>query len=169
MSRSLMAANPLTEKNDASVKWYEKLLMWEQGKLEEAPSPDFEEGGNPLALLEAMALAEDQDVRMKRPDWHAGVEALGASGEITQPESASSTLLDEDGRPLRSGPPTHQDYYGNDAPASQENQRHATPYLLNGDHPSRSASLHLVGEEAHGLLWGYVIKRHLDGPFQRHT
>ena len=55
MSRSLMAANPLTEKNDASVKWYEKLLMWEQGKLEEAPSPDFEEGGNPLALLEAMA------------------------------------------------------------------------------------------------------------------
>ena len=97
--------------------------MWEQGKLEEAPSPDFEEGGNPLALLEAMALAEDQDDADEAPrlDNASSAEALVASGEITKPESASyQRFWDEDGRPLRSGPPTHQDYYGNDAPASQE-------------------------------------------------
>ena len=87
VSRSLMAANPLTEKNDASVRWYEKLLLWEQGKLEAAPSPDFEEGGNPLALLEAMALAEDADEdEAPRPD-NTDAEALVASS--TKPESAS--------------------------------------------------------------------------------
>ena len=111
VSRSLMAANPLTEKNDASVRWYEKLLMWEQGKLEAAPSPDFEEGGNPLALLEAMALAEDADEDDAPRLDNAGAEALVASS--TKPESASyQRFWDEDGRPLRSGPPTHQAYYG---------------------------------------------------------
>ena len=129
-----MAANPLTEKNDASVRWYEKLLMWEQGKLEAAPSPDFEEGGNPLALLEAMALAEDADEDdAPRPD-NAGAEALVASS--TKPESASyQRVWDEDGRPLRTGPPTHQAYYGEDSIASQEelSATRDAPYLLNGD------------------------------------
>ena len=166
-----MAANPLTEKNDASVRWYEKLLLWEQGKLEAAPSPDFEEGGNPLALLEAMALAEDQDVSDEAPRLdNAGAEALVASGEITKPESAAyQRVWDEDGRPLRSGPPTHQDYYGNDAPASQEelSATREKPYLLNGDDsvqkwittPSESEKKPIAGS----CVECHVIKRHLDG------
>ena len=153
------------------MRWYENWLMWEQGKLEEAPSPDFEEGGNPLALLEAMALAEDQDVSDEAPRLdNAGAEALVASGEITKPESASyQRFWDEDGRPLRSGPPTHQDYYGNDAPASQE-ELSATrdkPYFLNGDDsvqkwittPSESEKKPVAGS----CVACHVIKRHLDG------
>ena len=67
---------PADGENDASVRWYGKADV-EQGKLEEAPSPDFEEGGNPLALLEAMALAEDQDVSDEAPRLdNAGAEAL---------------------------------------------------------------------------------------------
>ena len=75
VSRSLMAANPLTEKNDASVKWYEKLLMWEQGKLEEAPSPTLKRVVIRLLCWRPW-LAEDQDVSDEAPRLdNAGVEA----------------------------------------------------------------------------------------------
>ena len=118
-----------------------------------------------------MALAEDQDVSDEAPRLdNAGAEALVASGEITKPESASyQRFWDEDGRPLRSGPPTHQDYYGNDAPASQE-ELSATrdkPYFLNGDDsvqkwittPSESEKKPVAGF----CVACHVIKRHLDG------
>ena len=140
-----MAANPLTEKNDASVRWYEKLLMWEQGKLEAAPSPDFEEGGNPLALLEAMALAEDADeddaphwiMRARRPSSRRArnprAPRINASGTRT------AGLYDQDRRRIKPTTGRIQSHHRrNEAPLEK------SPSYSMATTPSRSGSLHLV-------------------------
>jgi len=70
ISRSLKAANPIMEKKDVTVEWYEQLLAWEQGKIDvpQAPeglfkgaAPGARSGDgapNPMALLEMMSVAD---------------------------------------------------------------------------------------------------------------
>ena len=166
-----MAANPLTGRSDPSVEWYEKLVLWEQGKLAEAPQPAFPEGGNPLLLLEAMARSEAEEEEEDAPTLSLdgtvlSVEALAAHS--AKSESAEyQNVWDADGRPLRTGPPTTASYYASRDQSPEE--RSATrdqPYLLNGD-DSVQKWIEREGTSlkptSGSLVTCHLIKRHVDG------
>jgi len=93
------------EKKDAAVEWYEQLLAWEQGKIAAPKAPEglfrgdgpaATDRGNPLALLEMMAVADDgrdapadKDVAgtdADLPSLSAGLDGLGGAETMGEDE-----------------------------------------------------------------------------------
>lgn len=103
VARSLKAANPLMETKDKAVQWYEQLLLYEQGRVDEPAVP---EGLFDRKTSEAVIEQEQHDVLVC-------VEDVVASGDVWKDESSGyKKIWDKEGLPHRSGPPVSADWYG---------------------------------------------------------
>jgi len=133
ISRNLKAANPLMEKKDPAVEWYEQLLLFERGDLDEEPKPpsglfdDDDDEKDDSQAIRGLYTSEEEG--------RDGVAEVVASGDVLDPESEGyRRFWDADGRPHRAGPPSKRPWYGSDEDDPAEDAAtHEEPYDLCGD------------------------------------
>ena len=159
ISRNLKAANPLTEKVDPAVHWYEQLLLFEQGKLQDEPQP-------PEGLFTSSS--DEKNIAVVTDDERS-VDAVVASGDVWKEKSSGyQQFWDAEGRPHRSGPPKSQEWYG--SAQNIYNEDTATveePWDLCGDgtvtkYVEKKSTSHQMRPVAGDVVTFHVIIRRLD-------
>ncbi|KAJ1453760.1 hypothetical protein M885DRAFT_263937 [Pelagophyceae sp. CCMP2097] len=86
--RTLKAANPLLETKDAAVRWYEQVLLWEQGKVDRPTAPAA--GGRYRAAAPAPAADLRGDAGPPPPEYETAVGGLTAPSTAAARDEAPS-------------------------------------------------------------------------------